>query len=197
MTVREIQAFLAEMDAVEVSPDFMSTSHRCGPRGSDGVAAAPLEPTYPVVFFDARASRSAMTRTVRSKAVYLALASCPTGVATSWASGSSRPRRKVLDEGFHRLEDARLPGHPDGRHRRPQGHERGTGRDLSGDDAADMHRPSVRPEPRRHHGRSARLASPPRSTAPASPPALDAFRAGPWGRRFPTVVASWRRAWAQ
>ncbi len=26
--------------------------------------------------------------------------------------------------------------------------------------------------------------------------ALDAFEQGPWGRRFPTVVASWRRAWA-
>lgn len=27
---------------------------------------------------------------------------------------------------------------------------------------------------------------------------LDAFAAGPWGEeRFPTVVASWRRAWSQ
>jgi putative transposase len=26
--------------------------------------------------------------------------------------------------------------------------------------------------------------------------ALDEFERGPWGRRFPTVVASWRRAWA-
>jgi transposase-like protein len=26
--------------------------------------------------------------------------------------------------------------------------------------------------------------------------ALDAFERGPWGAKFPTVVASWRRAWA-
>ena len=26
--------------------------------------------------------------------------------------------------------------------------------------------------------------------------ALDAFAQGPWGTRFPTVVASWRRAWS-
>ena len=26
--------------------------------------------------------------------------------------------------------------------------------------------------------------------------ALDEFERGPWGKRFPTVVASWRRAWA-
>jgi transposase-like protein len=27
--------------------------------------------------------------------------------------------------------------------------------------------------------------------------ALDAFERGPWGTKFPTVVASWRRAWTQ
>jgi len=26
---------------------------------------------------------------------------------------------------------------------------------------------------------------------------LDAFAAGPWGQKFPTVAASWRRAWPQ
>mgnify|MGYP003337745137 FL=1 len=26
---------------------------------------------------------------------------------------------------------------------------------------------------------------------------LDAFELGPWGQKFPTVVASWRRAWTQ
>src|SRR6266480_5364645 len=53
MTVREIQAFLAEMYAVEVSPDLISTV-------TDGIVAEvtawqarPLESVYPVVFFDA------------------------------------------------------------------------------------------------------------------------------------------------
>lgn len=35
-------------------------------------------------------------------------------------------------------------------------------------------------------------------TAPSAEAAaaeLDAFEAGPWGRKFPTVVAAWRRAW--
>ena len=35
-------------------------------------------------------------------------------------------------------------------------------------------------------------AAPSAETAGA---ALDAFERGPWGRKFPTVVASWRRAW--
>ena len=32
-------------------------------------------------------------------------------------------------------------------------------------------------------------------SADAAAAALEAFAEGPWGRRFPTVVASWRRAW--
>jgi transposase-like protein len=33
-------------------------------------------------------------------------------------------------------------------------------------------------------------------SAEAAAAALDAFERGPWGVKFPTVVASWRRAWA-
>ena len=75
MTVREIQAFLAEMYAVEVSPDLISAV----------VAEAtawqqrPLEPMYPVVFFDALRVKIRDEATVRSKAVYLALAVLPNG----------------------------------------------------------------------------------------------------------------------
>lgn len=32
-------------------------------------------------------------------------------------------------------------------------------------------------------------------SAEAAGAALDAFERGPWGQKFPTVVASWRRAW--
>ena len=33
------------------------------------------------------------------------------------------------------------------------------------------------------------------ATAEAASAALEAFARGPWGAKFPTVVASWRRAW--
>jgi putative transposase len=35
------------------------------------------------------------------------------------------------------------------------------------------------------------------ASAEAAEVALDAFAEGEWGRKFPTVVAAWRRAWAQ
>jgi len=34
------------------------------------------------------------------------------------------------------------------------------------------------------------------ANAEAAEAELDAFEAGPWGQKFPTVVASWRRAWS-
>src|SRR6059036_2214396 len=74
MTVREIQGFLAEMYDVEVSPDLISTV-------TDGIVAEvtawqtrPLESVYPVVFFDALRVKIRDDATVRSKAIYLALA---------------------------------------------------------------------------------------------------------------------------
>jgi len=79
MTVREIQGFLAEMYAVEVSPDLISTV-------TDGIVAEvtawqgrPLERLYPVVCFDALRAKIRDEATVRSKAIYLALAVLPDG----------------------------------------------------------------------------------------------------------------------
>src|SRR5262245_48430444 len=77
MTVREIQGFLADMYGVDVSPDLISTV-------TDGIVAEvtawqsrPLEPVYPVVFFDALRVKIRDDATVVSKAVYRALAIVP------------------------------------------------------------------------------------------------------------------------
>ena len=53
MTVREIQAFLADMYAIEVSPDLISTVTDAGVAEVTAWQSRPLEPMYPVVFFDA------------------------------------------------------------------------------------------------------------------------------------------------
>ena len=74
LTIREIQAFLGEMYATEVSPDLISTV-------TDAVSAEvttwqsrPLDAMYPVIFFDALRVKIRDEAVVRSKAVYLALA---------------------------------------------------------------------------------------------------------------------------
>ena len=73
LTVREIQGYLAETYGTEVSADLISTV-------TDGVLAEvtawqarPLEPVYPVVFFDALRVKTREDNVVRNKAVYLAL----------------------------------------------------------------------------------------------------------------------------
>ncbi|MCR6496986.1 IS256 family transposase [Thermomonas sp. S9] len=79
MSVREIQGHLAEMYAVDVSPEFISAV-------TDEVMAEvgawqtrPLEPMYPVVFFDALRVKIREDGVVRNKAVYLALGVLPDG----------------------------------------------------------------------------------------------------------------------
>jgi transposase-like protein len=79
MTVREIQGHLAELYGTEVSPDLIS-------RVTDAVLDEvrewqnrPLEPVYPVVFFDALRVKIRDEGLVRNKAVYVALALNPDG----------------------------------------------------------------------------------------------------------------------
>ena len=73
LTVREIQAFLLEMYAVDVSPDLISTVTDAVVAEVTAWQTRPLEALYPVVFFDALRVKIRAEGTVRSKAVYLTL----------------------------------------------------------------------------------------------------------------------------
>jgi transposase-like protein len=79
LTVREIQAFLKEAYAVEVSPDLISAVTDAIVAEVTAWQSRPLEPLYPVVFFDALRVKIRDEATVRVKAVYLALAVLPDG----------------------------------------------------------------------------------------------------------------------
>ena len=79
MTVREIQGHLAELYGADVSPDLIS-------RVTDAVLDEvrewqnrPLDPVYPVVFFDALRVKIRDEGLVKNKAVYVALALNPDG----------------------------------------------------------------------------------------------------------------------
>ena len=84
MTVREIRGHLEEPYGVEVSPDLIS-------RVTDAVLEEvrewqnrPLDPVYPVVFFDALRVKIRDEGLVRNKAVYLALAIGNSGELAGW-----------------------------------------------------------------------------------------------------------------
>ena len=110
MTVREIQGFLAEQYASEVSPEFISSVTDAVMAEVAAWQARPLEPMYPVPFFGALRVKIREEAVVRNKATVRLLktgtevqpkdmaafgdrsSERPRGTATSTtASASSRP----------------------------------------------------------------------------------------------------------
>ena len=141
MTVREIQGHLAELYGAEVSPDLIS-------RVTDAVLdevrewqTRPLDPIYPVVFFDALRVKIRDEGLVKNKAVYVALALNPDGEKEVLGPlDRADRRRQILAQGHQRPEDARRQRHPDRGGRWAQGLSRGDHLGLSADRGADLHR---------------------------------------------------------
>ena len=79
MTVREIQGFLVEQYGTEVSPEFISSVTDAVMAEVSASQARPLEPMYPVVFFDCLRVKIREDAVVRNKAIYLALGVLPDG----------------------------------------------------------------------------------------------------------------------
>lgn len=138
MTVREVQGFLTDQYGVDVSPEFISSVTDAVMAEVGAWQSRPLEPMYPVVFFDALRVKIREDGVV---AIYLALGVLPDGTRDILGMWDREHRRcQVLDEGVQRPEDPRRGRHPDRRHRRPQGHARGAWGGLPGHHAADLHR---------------------------------------------------------
>src|ERR1700742_1486675 len=74
MTVREIQGHLAELYGAEVSPDLISRVTEAVLDEVRDWQNRPLDPVYPVVFFDALRVKIRDEGLVKNKAVYVALA---------------------------------------------------------------------------------------------------------------------------
>jgi len=201
LTVREIQAFLADMYAIEVSPDLISTVTDAVVTEVTAWQTRPLEGMYPVVFFDALRVKIRDEATVRTKAVYLALAILPDGT------------RDILGLWIEQTEGAKfwMKVFTDLKARGCQDILIAVTDGLKGmSEALAAVLPATTLQTCIVHLLRHRLdfvnwkerkalaaALRPIYTAPsadAAGAALDAFAAGPWGARFPTVVAAWRRA---
>ena len=202
MSVREIQAFLAESYGTEVSPDFISSV-------TDEVMAEtiawqnrPLEAMYPVVFFDALRVKIRDDGAVSNKAVYLALGVQADGqrdVLGLWVEQTEGAKfwLKVFNElktrgcqdiliavvdGLKGLADAIGTAFP-----------RTTVQTCivhlirnSLDYAAWKDRKTVAAALRPIYAAASEQAT---------QHALQAFADGPWGIKYPMIVAAWQRAW--
>jgi putative transposase len=202
MTVREIQGFLLEAYDTEVSPDFISTVTDAVMSEVSAWQNRPLEPMYPVVFFDALRVKIREDALVRNKAVYLALGVQADGmrdILGLWIENTEGAKfwMKVFNELKTRGVSDILIAVTDGL--------KGMSEALSAVFPATTLQTCIVHLIRNSldyagwkDRKALAAAIKPIYTAvnaEAAAAALDAFEQGAWGQKFPTVVAAWRRAW--
>ena len=202
MTVREIQGYLGEMYAVEVSPDLISKVTDAVMSEVTAWQSRPLETMYPVVFFDALRVKIREDAVVRSKAVYLALGILADGskdILGLWIENTEGAKfwMKVFNDLKTRGCNDILIAVTDGLKGMPEA--LGAVFPATTLQTCIVHLIRNSLDYASWKDRKALAAAiKPIYTAPSAEAAqaeLDAFEAGLWGSKFPTVAAAWRRAW--
>jgi transposase-like protein len=202
LTVREIQKFLAEIYAVEVSPDLISTVTDAVVSEIAAWQARPLEPMYPVVFFDALRVKIRDEGLVRSKAIYLALAVLADGtrdILGLWIEQTEGAKfwLKVFTDLHARGCHDILIAVTDGLKGMSEALEAVFPRTTLQTCIVHLIRHSLAYANWRERKQLAaalkRVYGAP--TVEAAEAALTDLEQSPLGRQFPTVMAAWRRAW--
>jgi len=202
MTVREVQGFLADQYDVDVSPEFISSVTDAVMAEVGAWQARPLEPMYPVVFFDALRVKIREDAVVRNKAIYLALGVLPDGtrdILGLWIENTEGAKfwMKVFNDLKTRGVNDILIAVTDGLKGMPEA--LGTVYPATTLQTCIVHliRNSLDYANWKDRKPLAAAIKPiyTATSAEAAQAELDAFEQGPWGQKFPTVVAAWRRAW--
>jgi putative transposase len=204
MTVREIQGYLLEMYAMEVSPEFISQVTEAVMAEVLEWQSRPLERLYPVMFFDALRVKIRDEGVVRNKAIYLALGVLPDGsrdVLGLWIEQTEGAKfwMKVINDLKSRGVEDILIAVVDGL----KGFPEAIGAVFpattvqtcivhlirnSLDYATWKDRRAVAAELK------AVYRAPSEAAAKA---ALEAFAQGRWGEKYPPIPVLWRRHWEQ
>ncbi|MBK7472362.1 MAG: IS256 family transposase [Betaproteobacteria bacterium] len=202
MSVREIQGFLAEMYGTEVTPDFISTVTDAVLAEITSWQARPLEPMYPVIFFDALRVKIREDNVVKNKAVYLALGVLPDGsrdILGLWIENTEGAKfwMKVFNDLQTRGVQDILIAVTDGLKGMPEALAVSYPATTLQTCIVHLIRNSLDYASWKDRKALARALKPIYTavTAESAEAELATFEAGPWGQKFPTVSASWRRAW--
>lgn len=202
MTMREIQGFLLESYGVEVSPEFISSVTEAVMAEVTAWQSRPLEPMYPVVFFDALRVKIKEDAVVRNKAIYLALGVLPDGsrdILGLWIEGTEGAKfwMKVFNDLKTRGVADILIAVTDGLKGMPEALGAVFPATTLQTCIVHLIRSSLDYASWKDRRTLAKAIRPiyTAATAEAAEAELNAFEQGPWGQRFPTVPAAWRRAW--
>jgi len=204
MSTREIQGHLEEIYGAEVSPQLISTV-------TDAVAAAvtewqsrPLEPLYPVMFFDALRVKVRDQGTVCNKAVYLALGITPDGrkyILGLWIDPNEGAKfwLRIVNELRNRGVKDILITVVDGLKGFPEAINAAFPQTLVQTCIVHMLRNSLAYVTWQDRKQVVAALKPiyQAPTADAALLALGDFEAGPWGQKYPAIAPTWRRQWQQ
>lgn len=204
MTVREIQAFLAEQYGTEVSPEFISSVTDAVVDEITAWQARPLEVMYPVVFFDALRVKIREDGMVKNKAVYLALGVLPDGtrdILGLWIETTEGAKfwMKVFNDLRTRGTQDILIAVTDGLKGMEQALAAVFPKTTLQTCIVHLIRASLDYASWKDR-RAVAAALKPVYTAVSVEAALAelaTFEQGPWGQRYTPIAASWRRAWEQ
>jgi putative transposase len=203
MTMREIQGFLLESYGVEVSPEFISSFTEAVMAEVTAWQSRPLEPMYPVVFFDALRVKIKEDAVVRNKAIYLALGVLPDGsrdILGLWIEGTEGAKfwMKVFNDLKTRGVGDILIAVTDGLKGMPEALAAVFPATTLQTCIVHLIRNSLDYASWKDRKLLAAAMRPiyTAASAEAAEAELHAFERGPWGQKFPTVVAACCRAWS-
>jgi putative transposase len=204
MSTREIQGHLRELYGLDISPDLVSAVTDAV---LDEVAewqGRPLEAFYPLVFLDALRVKVRDEGTVRNKAIYVALGVRADGtkdVLGLWIEQTEGAKfwLRVMNELRDRGVQDILIAVVDGLKGFPEAISAVFPRTQVQACIVHLIRNSlsfVSWKDRKAVAAALKEIYRARN-AEAGQAALDAFDAGPWGRKYPVIAQSWRRNWAE
>jgi putative transposase len=204
LPVREIQGHLTELYGLEVSPDLISTITG---EVMDEVIEwqnRPLEPMYPLVFFDALRVKIRDEGTVKNKAVYLALGVRADGtkeILGIWIEQTEGAKfwLRVMTELKNRGVEDVLIAVVDGLKGFPQAINAVFPQAQIQTCIVHLIRNSLEFVAWKERKLvAAELKNIYRATTEdEAQGALETFASGPWGLKYPTITAIWRRQWQE
>jgi putative transposase len=212
MSTREITGHLCDLYGIDVSPDLISTVTDAVLEEVAAWQQRPLDPAYPLVFFDAIRVKIRDEGMVRSKAIHIALGARADGrkeVLGLWIEQNEgakfwlRVMNELKNRGVDDIMLAVVDGHkgfpdaitavfPDTKVQTCIVHLLRNSMDFV----------SWGPQATRSLNDRKPLATALKAIyravdAKAAEEALTAFEASEWGLRYPAIGQSWRRAWAE
>jgi putative transposase len=204
MSTRDIQAHIEEIYGIGISPELVSAITDAVIEQVAAWQNRPLESTYAVVYFDALRVKIRDEGMVRNKAVYLAIGIDCAGqkdVLGLWIEQTEGAKfwLRVMNDLKARGTHDVLFAVVDGLKGFPEAITATFPKCVVQTCIVHLIRYSMQFASWKERKALAKALRPiyAAANAEAAAAALDEFEQGPWGQKYPPIVASWRRRWAE